>query len=1478
VQIDRVPEDGWHEALDLYQAHSDDDAGRKRPDISRGDDIYRVRDLCNELLTRQLDRLSRLARRSLIISWSSACRLRVGVQSQHVSILAEEQGMVTACNRGWEFAAQAMALMGICASWPAEAVSHEQQSMRQTTSHRELGATESPWQPPGRRGESSNVFKARLRPNWFDGDARFWYRNELPGGRREFILVDAEQGTRERAFDHERLAQGLTEAGSGEADPARLALEDLEFHTAEKTVTFRAAGSDWRCHLETYVLSRITERTADRNAGRTEPLADDAPRASLRTGPDTELIFLNRTDGEVELFWLEATGRRRSYGRVAAGGEHRQHTYAGHVWEAVAADGRTLAVFEADEQGGEVVITSQPERRRRIGEARRGRAPRDRSPDGKWRALVRDGNVFVQAIDGDGSGDEIQLSDDGAPGHGYDLLEWSPDSQFLVAFRVEPGDEQEVFLIESSPPSGGRAQLHRNAYALPGDKYAAYELNLFQIAERTQAKPDIDRIDFGRPRLRWNQDGRRFTYEQIARGHQRFRLIEVDAQTGAARNIIDETSETFLWTAHAENVDVRRVTWLEQTDEIIYASERDGWRHLYLMDAPSGTIKSQITKGEFVVRGVDRVDEDQRQVWFRACGMHPGQDPYLIHYYRVNFDGTGLVVLTEGHGNHSVQYSPNRRYLIDTHSRVDQPPLHELRRVADGKRVCELEQADVSQLRESGWQPPEVFVAKGRDGQTEIWGIICRPRDFDPTRKYPILEDIYAGPQGSFVPKSFSGSRQYESLTELGFIVVKIDGMGTAHRSKAFHDVCWKNLKDAGLPDRIAWIKAAAAKYPSMDLNRVGVYGTSAGGQNAAGAVLFHPDFYKAAVASCGCHDNRMDKASWNEQWMGYPVGPQYAECSNIDNAWRLQGKLLLIVGEMDTNVPPESTLRFADALIKADKDFEMLVIPGAGHGNGGAYGRRRMQDFFVRHLQPKPPPPQRQQSESSAEVRAATPADVQVADSNRPPVTAPPESFFELVREDDREVARQFYGKYVDCGGLPVVAAAAVADEALHRTHEIVTRMLAGRPDVLQAMVQNGMYLIIIGKDQVYTDMPEYRNHPNPAYQNERVRGTGGKPTSFGEENLLSLPLDRYDDESIAVHEFCHTIDGTLRSIDPSWNERRNAAYRRAMDQGLWRNTYAASNPGEFWAEIAQSYFNCNRVNNWNHGPIGTREQLRAYDPVSYALAKTTFNLSAEQDWSYRFVQRLPNVTPRPTKFAIDPYYTKFTWAREFPVVGRHASDEALLKANDTIRKLFAYRHDILKALIADGLKLVVLGSDERLGDLPEFHRLADKSRFEPSARVVDYDPELKLLAVGAENILDDSQSVASRDSQVIRVLARAIHGVTARRPVDPDWDKRGRAVQQYELRVKRLDIEFDNKLQQLHEAATSAGKWQGSPSADDRVDYWAAGVLAYFDATNATNAADPTTREALRVHDPGLYALVHETMAYEDRADWRYQSAPSE
>ena len=581
------------------------------------------------------------------------------------------------------------------------------------------------------------------------------------------------------------------------------------------------------------------------------------------------------------------------------------------------------------------------------------RANRDISPDEKWTAYVKNHNLWVRSNTENRM--EIQLSSDGEERKSYQQPFWSPNSNNLIAFRVQPGDAGEVHLIQSSPNGGGRAKLQTRRYPLPGDKFTTHELNWFDLDKRLQTKPKVGIIDFRGPRLRWSPDGRMISYEKIDRGHQRFRVIEIDTFTGRHRNIIDEKTDTFIWTEHALRLGMPKVNWLNHS-EILFLSEKDGYRHIYLVDVASGNM-NPVTRGNFVVRKIDLIDEKKRQIWFRGSGKNPDQDPYLVHFYRVNFDGTGLTALTEGNGDHEIQYSPDRRFIIDTYSRVDCPPIHELRRVSSGELVCELEEADISELVASGWTSPEVFSAKGRDGNTGIWGIVCRPANFDPSKKYPVLEDMYAGPHDSYVPKRWSSGRRYSSWTEMGFVVIKVDGMGTANRSKKFHDVCWKNLKDAGFPDRILWHKAYAEENPWYDISRVGIYGGSAGGQSSTGALLFHPEFYKVAVSSCGCHDNRMDKSSWNEQWMGYPVGPQYSASSNIDNAHRLQGRLLLIVGELDNNVPPESTLRLADALIRANKDFDMIVVPNGGHGGGGRHGDRRRKDFFRKHLLGIEPP-----------------------------------------------------------------------------------------------------------------------------------------------------------------------------------------------------------------------------------------------------------------------------------------------------------------------------------------------------------------------------------------------------------------------------------------------------------------------------------------------------------------------------------------
>lgn len=507
-------------------------------------------------------------------------------------------------------------------------------------------------------------------------------------------------------------------------------------------------------------------------------------------------------------------------------------------------------------------------------------------------------------------------------------------------------------------------------------------------------------------------------------------------------------------------------------------------------------------------------------------------------------------------------------------------------------------------------------------------------------------------------------------------------------------------------------------------------------------------------------------------------------------------------------------------------------------------------------------------------------------ASADEPAVTAPPEAFFDIVSERHRDVARDFYGKYIEADGLPIVAHHDVADEALIRSREIVVAMLAGRPDVLAAMAENQMYLIIIGRYQNYTDMPEYRLRRNPDYLNERVRGTGGRPTSFGEENVLRLPLDRYDDESIAVHEFAHTIDSTLRTIQDDWPAAKEEAYRNAVENGLWEGAYAQVNSSEYFAELVQQYFDADRANNWNHNHVATREQLRAHDPMGYQLVRQTFNLPPERDWRYEYIRQLPNVTAPPQRWPdwahaieIDPYYTRFSYARELPVVGREASDAAMLAVNHTIRRMFAYRHDIIKAFIDDDARVVVLGADEHLADLPEYETWREVDGFDPLVRSHAYIPETSTFIVAEENVLADPRDPHVGDQHVVDVFARSIYTHLGRREQQEPYGSGG-GIQQYEIDLTPIDQRFAASVREAYEQAMEQDMWRGTPSMLDPEHYWAYGVLAYFDATG--QQATPTdarahnpinSREALRNYDPALYELVHETMNFENRVDWRFE-----
>lgn len=598
----------------------------------------------------------------------------------------------------------------------------------------------------------------------------------------------------------------------------------------------------------------------------------------------------------------------------------------------------------------------------------RNMTPQPRYAPGSDRAaIVRDYNIWLAPVINTPNGPSVdaskaeQLSFDGTPANAYDSrsVSWSPDGRTIAAYRIIRGYAREIHYVQSSPPDQLQPKPVTRFYSKPGDDLDKAQPVLIDVATKRaiQINNELFPNAYTMSQMVWRRDSRAVHFEYNQRGHQVFRVIEIDRENGNARAVVNEEAKTFFtYSSKKYRYDV------DDGREVVWMSERDGWNHIYLIDGTTGNVKNQITKGNWVVRSVNLVDPAKRQILFRASGMNPDQDPYFIHYYRINFDGTGLTRFTSENGTHNVAWSPNREYYLDTWSRIDMPPVSVIKRASDQSVVLELEKSNASLHTAAGFSAPEPFVAKARDDSTDIYGIIVRPSNFNPKRKYPVIEYIYAGPHDSFVPKSWGIPAGMQAQAELGFIVVQIDGMGTSNRSKAFHDYAWQNLADAGFPDRIKWHKAVAAKYPWYDATRVGIYGGSAGGQNSTGALLFHPEFYKVAVSFAGCHDNRMDKIWWNEQWMGWPVGPQYARSSNVDNAYRLQGKLLLLVGEMDENVDPASTFQVANALIKANKSFDLFVFPNGDHGVGrrGAlapYGDRKQWDYFVHHLLGVEPP-----------------------------------------------------------------------------------------------------------------------------------------------------------------------------------------------------------------------------------------------------------------------------------------------------------------------------------------------------------------------------------------------------------------------------------------------------------------------------------------------------------------------------------------
>ncbi len=601
----------------------------------------------------------------------------------------------------------------------------------------------------------------------------------------------------------------------------------------------------------------------------------------------------------------------------------------------------------------------------------------DLSPDGHWAAYVQDHNLYVRDTS---TGAVVQLTRDGIAGWDYatplpDLsalvregvergedakeppeVSWSPDSSKLVTFRIDSRNAGRFTSLQFVPPGQLRPKAYDYVYPLPAEALPAATVAVFDVlsGKRVDVKTEPLEIPFqgGPGYFEWFPDSKSFFYEHGTRGNKETELRVVDADTGDQKTIIPEQDGLYI------DPGEHFFRYIPDNGGIVWSSEKDGWNQLYLYDE-DGELKNQITNGPWVVRQLEYIDAKNHQVYFLASGREKNEDPYLTHLYRANLDGSDLKLLTPENANHTVSVSPDGQYFVDSYSRVDLPGETVLRRSSDGSEVRVLEKTDVSALLKTGWKYPEPFEGKATDGTTDLYGMIVRPSNFDPSKKYPIVEQVYTGPQGFFAPKTFGAGLRLQSMAELGFVIVMVDGRGTTGRSRAFHEFSYHNL-GGSFADHVAVIKQMAAKYPYMDITRVGIFGTSAGGYGSTHAILQFPDFYKVCVSTSGDHDARLDKAWWNEQYQGYPVGADYADQSNITMAGQLKGHLLLMHGDIDNNVHPVETMRLVDALMAANKNFDMLFVPNMLHGDSGPhalYVTRRRWDYFVQYLLGVTPP-----------------------------------------------------------------------------------------------------------------------------------------------------------------------------------------------------------------------------------------------------------------------------------------------------------------------------------------------------------------------------------------------------------------------------------------------------------------------------------------------------------------------------------------
>jgi dipeptidyl-peptidase 4 len=755
------------------------------------------------------------------------------------------------------------------------------------------------------------VFRSGVRPAWL-ADERFWYRVTTPDGS-EFILVDTAKGTRAPAFDHVKLAAALSAASGARYDANHLPFTDIEPSADGQSVAFNVAGKRFRCDVAGSACADAGAAIASEGAG------------GGRGG--------------------------RGGGRGGRGG------------------------------GG--------------GFGGGGRAE-SMSPDGKRAVFIRDNNLWVREVAG---GAETQLTRDGVKDFGYatdnagwqssdrPVVVWSPDSTKIATFQQDQRGVGEMYLVNTTV---GHPTLKAWKYPLPGDAVVttiqpviidvvANKMVRLQIPPQQHRSTLCDDVRCGGEwsDVQWSDDGAHLAFVSTSRDHREETLRLAYSDSGVVRDVYDEKVAKFFESGNGA------VNWkyLPKSGEFIWFSEKDDWGHLYLYDLATGKLKNQITKGDWNVTRIVRVDEKNRVLYVLGVGRETGRDPYFIHFYRVGFDGSGLTLLTPGDGNHDVSLSPSGRYFVDTYSKPDAPPVAEVRDNT-GKLVAHLEKADISKLLATGWKPPTPIVMKARDGVTDIYGLMFKPYNLDPGKKYPIVNHIYPGPQtGSVGSRNFSAARgDCQALADLGFVVVEIDGMGTPWRSKTFHAAYFGDMGDNTLPDQVTGMIQLAGRYPWIDIDRVGIYGHSGGGYATADAMFRYPDFFKVGISESGNHDNREYEDDWAEKWQGLLEKTSTSGATNYDNqanqlvAKNLKGHLLLAHGTMDNNVPPYNTLLVVNELVKANKDFDLVLFPNAAHGYGAAsdYMTRRRWDYFIRYLAGGEPPKEYQMHSAPGGGRGA--------------------------------------------------------------------------------------------------------------------------------------------------------------------------------------------------------------------------------------------------------------------------------------------------------------------------------------------------------------------------------------------------------------------------------------------------------------------------------------------------------------------------